>query len=125
MRRYEMAIRFRSGTRVTVSHDLLFVEVDAKNDFWSGYITEEDMAMGRERLVAGRNTTSVRIGIKGESRLLMQVDDAVVDYHIPRSHEGRSVVVTKGVVTGGSIPFAFGMDFDEIVFSESHEKGAP
>lgn len=125
MGRFKVTIKFSGGLCVTISHDCLFAEVNVRNDYFSGYISENDMMMGRERHTASRNQVSVRIGIAGESRSMIEVEDATVSYTSSGKPPKSTVHVTKGVITGWSIPDAFGTKFDEIIFGESHEESAP
>ena len=83
------------------------------------------MAIGRWMASLGKNHTSVRIGILGQPGPLIQIEDASVDSPVTRSNPGAGFVVTKGVITGGSIPLAFGTEFDEIIFCKNHEKRTP
>lgn len=120
---HTVAIKFTNGTRVSVTHRRLFAEVNVANDWYFDYPSKGEMAAYR-RACAGRNKTCVRIGIAGEPKVLIQIEDASVGYVVHPSGE-KFVRVSRGTVTGGSLPMALGLEFDEIVFCKSHEEGTP
>lgn len=123
MARHEMAIKFKDGLYVTMSHDRLFASVNIRGDSLDRYLVEcSEMSIPPVLL---KPKTSVCVGVSGESRPLIQIEDAKVHYYAPRRTGEQELVVTKGVITGGSIPFALGLEFDEIVFCKSHEEGTP
>ena len=118
-----VTIKLTNGTRVSVTHNRLFIEVDVTNDWRYDYPSKREMDTYRIAL-AGRNKTCVRIGIAGESRRLIQIEDASVGYVVHPSGE-KFVRVSRGTITGGSLPMCFGLEFDEIVFCKSHEESTP
>lgn len=120
---HTVAIKFTNGTRVSVTHRRLFAEVNVANDWYFDYPSKGEMAAYR-RACAGRNKTCVRIGIAGEPKVLIQIEDASVGHVVHPSGE-KFVRVSRGTVTGGSLPMALGLEFDEIVFCKSHEEGTP
>lgn len=123
MARHEMAIKFKDGLYVTMSHDRLFASVNIRDGSLDRYLVEcGEMSIPPVFL---KPKTSVCVGISGESRPLIQIEDAKVDYYAHRRTGEQELVVTKGVINGGSIPFAFLLDFDEIVFRKCHEESTP